>query len=343
MLDRRGFLAGAVAALGAGVPLSGHASALDRTSARHIRVSAYPFAHFSAAERERRDFGKLTFLGGLELRSDDPDFGGISSLVMEPDGRGFIAISDRGSWITGRFTEANGVLAGIEAARITPMLGPSGRRLKETRYFDTESLARAGRTLYVGVERANDILQFDLGAGPNPLGVARGRPIAVPQGLKQLRRNAGIEALGVIPAGSPHAGALLALAEKAPEAERSGNNPGFITGPGGGRLSVRKIGDFDITDLAFLPRGDLLILERRFVPLFGLGFRIRRVALAAIRPGALLDGEVLIEADLAQQIDNMEALGLNQAPDGRVILTLMSDDNFSLLQRNLVLRFAMRE
>ena len=98
--------------------------------------------------------------------------------------------------------------------------------------------------------------------------------------------------------------------------------------------------NFDATDLAFLPNGDLLVLERRFTPLTGVACRIRRIPLDAIRPGARLDGETVLEADMGHQIDNMEALGVQAAGDGRVILTLFSDDNFSILQRNLLLRFA---
>lgn len=320
--------------------LAGHAGALDRKVARDIRVDAYPFSYFSVTDRDRKKFGKLTFLGGLELRSKDPEFGGISSGLIDADGRGFIAISDHAHWITGRFTEQNSVLTGVEAARIAPMIAPDGRRMKDTRYFDTEGLARQGNSYFVSVERTHDILQFE--AGPRgPFG--RGRLIDVPAEFKTFDGNRGIEALGTLPRESLHAGALIALAEKAPRGSASPNNPGFILGPRGGRLTVRKIGDFDITDLGFLPGGDLLILERRFTPFFGLGFRIRRIPIGSVKPGAVLDGEVLIEADLSHQIDNMEALMVHRAPDGRIILTLMSDDNFSLLQRNLVLRFALDE
>ena len=69
---------------------------------------------------------------------------------------------------------------------------------------------------------------------------------------------------------------------------------------------------FDITDLAFLPGGDMLLLERWYKPLRGVGMRIRRVAGASLKPGALLDGPYLIEADLGQEIDNMEGLCVHQ-------------------------------
>lgn len=320
--------------------LPGAAVALDRRAPRDIQIEAHAFSHFSVSDRDRRKFGKLSFLGGLELRSKDPEFGGISSGVIDPDGRGFIAASDHAHWIKGRFVEDKGVLTGVEAASITPMIAPDGRRLKDTRYFDTEGMARQGNSLFVSVERTHDILQFDLG----PRGLStRGRVIETPPEMKTLNINQGIEALGVMPKESPHAGALLALAEKAARGAPGPNSPGWILGSKGGRLAVKKIGAFDVTDLAFLPGGDLLILERRFTPFFGLGFRLRRVPVGMVKPGALLDGEVLIEADFSQQIDNMEALMVHRAADGRTILTLMSDDNFSLLQRTLVLRFALDE
>jgi len=320
--------------------MAGAARALDRRAPRDIQIEAHVFSHFSVSDRDRRKFGKLTFLGGLELRSKDPEFGGISGGVIDPDGRGFIAASDHAHWIRGRFVDDKGVLTGIEAASITPMIAPDGRRLKDTRYFDTEGLTRQGNSLFVSVERTHDILQFDLGQRGLS---ARARLIESSPEMKTLSVNQGIEALGVMPKESPYAGALIALAEKAARGAAGSNSPGWILGPKGGRLAVNKIGAFDVTDLAFLPGGDLLILERRFTPFFGLGFRIRRVPIGLVKPGALLDGEMLIEADFSQQIDNMEALMVHRATDGRTILTLMSDDNFSLLQRTLVLRFALDE
>lgn len=342
MITRRGFV---VAATGLLVSSGEEVFALDRNAPRDIVVEAHAFSQFSISEPHRTRFGKLTFLGGLELRSKDPEFGGISSGLIDPDGRGFLAISDHAHWISGRFVVENEMLKGVEAMRIAPILAPNGRRMKDTRYFDSEGLARKGNSAFVSVERTHDILQFDFGARGF---AARGQLIKVPPEMKQLDSNRGIEALGVLPRPSAYAGALIALAEKAPRHSAGQDNPGYIIDPSGAalegrRLSVRKIGDFDITDLGFLPGGDMLILERRFVPFLGLGFRIRRISIGLVRPDAVLDGEILIEADLGQQIDNMEALMIHRAPDGRVILTLMSDDNFSILQRSLVLRFALDE
>jgi hypothetical protein len=71
--------------------------------------------------------------------------------------------------------------------------------------------------------------------------------------------------------------------------------------------------------------------------------RLRRIAGATIRPGALVDGEVLIEADLSSHIDNMEGLDVWQRDDGATMLSILSDDNQSFLQRTIYLEFVVSE
>lgn len=339
MISRRAVLARLAGTGLAGMAPGGPARALDRLAPRALTIQAAPFAGFSAGDRDRRQFDALTFLGGLELRSSDPAFGGLSGLVLEPNGERFLIITDHGHWISGRIVQNDGVPLGLEDARIGPFRAPDGRRLKDTRFFDCESVFRQGQTLFVGVERVHEILQFDLNPGGEPTG--RARLSSVPAEMKSLVPNGGIEALGLVPPRSEWSGHMLALAEKEARGHAPGQIPGFLIGPRPGRVWLRRIGDFDVTDLAFLPDGDLLVLERRFVPLFGVGFRIRRIPLAMIRPGAVLDGPTLITADLSMQIDNMEGIAVHRSAQGRTILTLISDNNFSLLQRNLLLRFAL--
>jgi hypothetical protein len=92
-----------------------------------------------------------------------------------------------------------------------------------------------------------------------------------------------------------------------------------------------------------LPDGDLLLLERRFNIADGIGMRIRRIGAAEITPGAVADGEVLLTADFGYQIDNMEGLDTFQAPDGTSHVIVVSDDNHSILERNLMLEFRLTE
>ena len=51
--------------------------------------------------------------------------------------------------------------------------------------------------------------------------------------------------------------------------------------------------------------------------------------------------EVLIEADMSHQIDNMEGLEVIERPDGEIRVILVSDDNHSILERNLMLEFRL--
>ena len=108
-------------------------------------------------------------------------------------------------------------------------------------------------------------------------------------------------------------------------------------------FSVKRFDDYDISDAALLPSGELLLLERKYSLQHRASMRIRRIPLEEIKPGALVDGPVLIEADKNFQIDNMEAISVHRASSGEIILTLMSDDNFSSAQRTIMIQFSLME
>ena len=69
--------------------------------------------------------------------------------------------------------------------------------------------------------------------------------------------------------------------------------------------------------------------------------RIRLIPGDSIRPGAAVDGEVLLEADLGSAIDNMEGIDVIAGPEGKPHLILVSDDNGNLFQRNVMLEFRL--
>jgi len=85
----------------------------------------------------------------------------------------------------------------------------------------------------------------------------------------------------------------------------------------------------------------MLLLERRYSPARGIALRIRRIPLADIKADTVLDGRSMIEADLAYQIDNIEGIAVHRNSAGEAIVTLVSDDNFSIIQRNLLLQFSV--
>jgi len=194
----------------------------------------------------------------------------------------------------------------------------------------------------VSVETERQLLFYP---GPDPTGAVPKR-WALPKEAACVPGNGGIEAIAVAPPESPVAGALVMFSERGctsgPVAMGTGALPVWLASPSGTRrLRLVKDGDFRPTDAAFLPGGDLLLLERRYNGGFDIGMRIRRIPRDAFAGTAPLDGPVLIEADFAYEIDNMEGLAVSRDARGRPLITLISDDNKSFLQRNVLLRFRL--
>jgi hypothetical protein len=201
---------------------------------------------------------------------------------------------------------------------------------------DTESLAERDGVLYVGIERVEQIVRFDYRRDGL---LTRGQPISVPADFKTLTYNKSLECVAA-PQQSALAGELIAVSEHS--LDGAGNLRSFLIGADRvTRFSVKRTDDFDVSDCTILPPDDLLLLERRFSIVRGIAMRIRRVPLSSLKDNAVVDGPSMIEADLAYQIDNMEGMSIHRTARGETIITIVSDDNFSVLQRNLLLQFAV--
>lgn len=314
-------------------------AALDLLSqGEPVVVKTRQIAEFEIG-RDTRVFGPVRFLGGLELISANRDIGGLSALLSLEQGGQILAVTDNGIWMAADVRQApDGAPLGLANVRISPLLDKTGRTLRAAWGHDTEALALSGETLYVAAERANTIYRY-----PWPLATGTERMVAelpAMAEIKALRGTKGLEAMAIGPAGSALSDTLVAVAERGPS---DGHDlPGFLIRDGHVTgFSLARSDRYDATDIVFLPDGDLLLLERRFNLRDLVGMRLRRFAAAEIVPGAVLTGEILLEADYSFQIDNMEALTVHLTPDGETILTVLSDNNRSLLQRTLLLRFRL--
>jgi hypothetical protein len=304
-----------------------------------IEVNARPIPSFDPRDRSRVRFGSLEYRSGLVLTSRFRGFGGLSGLRLDSKGERFIAISDHGSWFTGRIVYRGREMTGLADVEAAPMLGADGRTLAARGWYDSESIALDGPLVYIGIERVNRLLRFDFSKGFTR---SRGEVVPLPPAARRLPHNKGLEALVVVPKGLPLAGTLVALSERGLDAQ--GDLIGFlIGGPTPGQFAIRRSNDFDISDAVLLPSGELLVLERKFSWVSGLGIRIRSVPLKSLAPGALVDGPAIFDADLGHEIDNMEGIDAHLTPEGDTVLTLVSDDNFSMLQRTLMLQFTLVE
>src|SRR5580704_2018155 len=271
-----------------------------------IEVNARPIPSFDTRDHSRTRFGALEYRSGLVLTSRFPGFGGLSGLGLDD----------------------------VEAA---PMLGADGRPITARGWFDTESIALDGPHVYIGLERVNRVLRFDFSEGFTR---SRGEEVPMPAAVRKLPFNKGLEALVFVPKGLPLAGTLIAISERGLDA--AGNLIAFLVGgPTPGQFSVHRTDNYDISDAVLLPSGDLLVLERKFSLLSGAGIRIRRIALGSVAAGAGVDGPSIFEADLGQLLDNWEGIDALVTPEGATVLTMVSDDNFSIIQRTLLLQFTL--
>jgi hypothetical protein len=303
-------------------------------------VTAVPI-DFDRDNSGRKDFGKLTFRSGLNLYAKTRYFGGFSALAVDPSGQMLLAVSDAGTWMRASLDYDGRRLKGLSGVVLGPVMGAAGKPLSDDTERDSEGMTlvdgspRQG-TAYVSFERKHRIARYPF--TPERFGPPASM-LALPAPAKALKANRGIEAIAMIGAGKLK-GTLLAFSEG--RVDKNGNVLGWlIGGPTPGGIYLKQIGGFDITDAAALPDGGVVLLERRFRFSEGIKMRIRRIAAGEIKRGAIIRGEVLLEADDSLNIDNMEAIAAHRAASGETILTLMSDDNFSLLQRTLIFQFSL--
>jgi hypothetical protein len=307
-----------------------------------VTVTAIPI-DFDRDNPDRKEFGKLIWRGGINLFGKSLYFGGYSGLIVDPPGKALLAISDAGTWLRAKIDYDGRKIKGLSEATVGPILGKDGKALSQDVNRDSEGVGlidgdTSSGTAYVAFERNHRVFRYPFTRekfGP-PAGA-----IPLPPESKRMDANRGIEALTPIRTGKLK-GATLLFSERLPD--KAGNLRGWlIGGPTPGPLTLKNIDGFDITDAAALPDGGVVLLERRFRYSEGVKMRVRRIAEKDLRPGTLIEGEVLFEASDNYNIDNMEGMAVHRSATGETILTLISDDNFSPLQRTLLMQFALPE
>ena len=283
-----------------------------------------------AGDGGRARVGALAWRGGLELRSADPRFGGLSGLVVAADGTAMIAITDAGNWVGARLDyDRRGRLAGLSDAWIAPLKDQAGVPLAGKTEGDAEDVTALPDGGYlVAFEQRHRLWRY---ADVEAAAAAYPAP-----DLGALPANGGIEALGALADGR-----VLALTEAyfiVP-----GGLAGWLIG-GGQALTVIYPSDgyFEPTALSVLDDGRVLVLERGYS--VALGVKGRLILLdQAFGPGARIAPQEIARFEPPVQVDNFEGLAVRRSGDGALLVYIASDDNFSPLQRTLLLMFALVE
>jgi hypothetical protein len=278
--------------------------------------------------------GLLTYRGGLVLTSSHPRFGGLSSLRLSEEGARVTFVSDEGSWLTAHIVhDEQGNLLGLSDAEIGTLLDLDGKALVEKEKADAESLVRMpDGSMIVGFEHHHRLWRY---AASNGRLDARPTVVPSPPGLEGAPANGGIEALVVREKGD-----LFALTEYwiVDEMVR-----GWANGPERWQtLGYRFEGAFRPSDMARLPSGDVVVVERAYNPDRGIvGVRLRRVRGKDVKGGAKVRSTPIAELAPPLSVDNFEGIDAVRGKKGETLIYLVSDNNFRAGdQRTLLLMFS---
>lgn len=269
----------------------------------------------------------LMFDAEVTWRAPLERFGGFSGLAVVDDGRSLVTISDRGSWARAQLKRRDGRLEGVELMAMGQLHAISGKRLGEHE-TDAEDLAIAPNgTAYISFEGFHRIRRYPDLDGP-ALNL-EGHPE-----FRHLQNNSGLEALTFDADGT-----LYAIPERSGRIDRPFPVYRLKNGRWDKTLSIRRDGRYLVTSADFGPDGRLYVLERDFRWLGGFTTRVRSFHLG---PKGFDDERTLLETRFGE-LDNMEGISVWQDDAGRVRVTMISDDNFNMIQRTMIAEYILDE
>ncbi|MGR3714319.1 MAG: esterase-like activity of phytase family protein [Shimia sp.] len=252
-------------------------------------------------------------------------FGGFSALELSDDGTEMVALSDRGFIVQAQLQRKDGEITGVTNVRTSRVLRPSGHFARHTGWRDSEGLAQMDDgSLVVAFEGEHRLERF---AYPGAL------PQQIPwsEEFNEMKLNGGFEALAV-----DANGALFVMPEVATGPE---NLVQVFTLEGKiwrRAFTLTRDKQFQPVGADFGPDGRLYVLERGFN---GFGFRTRLRSFE-VTANASEDESVLFINGVGVQ-DNLEGLSVWRDIAGQIRLTLISDDNFRLLQRTEIVEYVL--
>lgn len=275
----------------------------------------------------RRAIGRLSYLGGWAIRSNDRRFGGISAMHVE--GERVLALSDSG--LLFRFALPGREPRGAVSIATLPA-GPGSALSKRDR--DSEAMAVDGDRVWVAFERQNAVWRYRDG-------FTRSDASATPRAMASWPANGGSEAIVRL-----RDGRFLVFSEARMRPDGTSEVLQFAGDPALAATKVRALGyrapdGYRITDAAVLPDGRLLLLHRKFSLMEGVAATLS-VAGAAANADGIIAGREIATLAPPLTVDNMEALSVTR-DKGRTILWIASDDNFNGFQRTLLMAFALAD
>lgn len=267
---------------------------------------------------------RADYVGSYVWQLEDADFGGFSGIDIRDGGDRFTVLSDRATLRWGQVRrDDQGATTGLQVAGRIRLKDSQGRKLAPGWKGDSEGLAIGpDGHIWISFEGLTRVAGY---ATPQ----ADAKVLPRPQAFKDMQHNSSLESLAILPDGT-----LLTVPERSGAVNRPFPVWRFRDGVWDQPFSVPRDGDWLAVDADIGPDGRFYLLERDFLGLLGFRSRVRRFDLAETG----LSREHVLLTSRPLQYDNLEGMAVWH--DGRDIrLTLISDDNFNMIQRTELVEY----
>ncbi|MFN3620923.1 esterase-like activity of phytase family protein [Sphingorhabdus sp.] len=277
--------------------------------------------------RARRQVGALEFMAAWELRSRHENFGGISGLVALADGR-FVAIGDAGTFVN--FALPHGRRKDWSSIAPLPNLaGPNisyRDRDSEGITFDPDS-----KQYWVSFE-ANHAIRRYSASFERETGIVR------PKEMRGWTRNKGAECIirlkdgrFIIIGESVDNETHPALLFSGDPVEPASNIMPFRFRPPPG---------YRVTDCVQLPDGRIAMVNRAVGFPQGFSAKISLMNSVSVGRDATISATVIASLARPLLVDNLEGIAVTREAED-TFLWLISDNNFSIFQRTILMKFRL--
>ena len=287
------------------------------------RLTVSPVTDVRPGER----FGALILAEAWELTSPHHKFGGFSGLALTGE-RAYLMVSDLGYRLRFTLDPAGGVGSSQFVKLPPPVPGYIGKF-----QFDGEAVAHEPATgrYWTAMEGSGQVWSF---TADDRRTLRTAQPV-----FASWPDNGGVEAMARLPDGR-----FIGLSETPGQ---SGQREGviFAGDPGNPKTATTRFlyetgGQGDVTEVAALPDGRVIILHRRL----GLD-PVFRTSIAVADPRGLKAGATLTSRPIAvirdaRLAENYEGAAVAAGPEG-LSLWLVSDDNLQDWQSTRLVRFVI--
>jgi hypothetical protein len=275
----------------------------------------------------QRYVGALAFIAAWELHSRNEAFGGISALTALKNGR-FVGIGDAGTLIG--FGLSNG--SRLTRPFIVPLPNAQGPDIS---YKDRDSEGIAydpdSDQYWVGFEQRHAIRRYSGSLG-RQTGIMR------PREMQNWPNNKGAESIIRLKDGR-----FLVIAESVDDRMHPAllfSGDPVERGTSITSFKFRPPTGYRVTDGVQLPDGRIAILNRSIGFPVGFSAKISLLNLPNISRDSIVSAKIIASLAAPLLVDNMEGIAVTREGDD-TILWLISDNNFSIFQRTILMKFRL--